>query len=73
MKISTKRLKQLIKEELETDEMFSSNEATELRSLYNKFVDSIPKDAIKMNLRNLDEQIRDKIEQIEIRLNELVK
>ena len=73
MKISTKRLKQLIKEELETDEMFSSNEATELRSLYNKFVDSIPKDAINMNLRNLDEQIRDKIEQIEIRLNELVK
>jgi hypothetical protein len=73
MKISTERLKEIIKEELGYDEMFSSNEATELRSLYNKFVDSIPKDAINMNLRDLDEQIRDKIEQIEIRLNELAK
>ena len=73
MKISTERLKEIIKEEIGYDDMFSSNEATELRSLYNKFVDSIPKDAINMNLRNLDEQIRDKIEQIEIRLNELVK
>tara|TARA_R110000824_G_scaffold5923_4_gene27068 strand:- start:13 stop:234 length:222 start_codon:yes stop_codon:yes gene_type:complete len=73
MKISTERLKEIIKEELGYDEMFSPNEATELRSLYNKFVDSLPKDTINMNLRDLDEQIRDKIEQIEIRLNELAK
>ena len=73
MKISTERLKQIINEELGYDDMFSSNEATELRSLYNKFVDSIPKDALNMNLRDLDEQIRDKIEQIEIRLNDLAK
>ena len=73
MKISTERLKEIIKEEIGYDDMFSSNEATELRSLYNNFVDSIPKDALNMNLRDLDEQIRDKIEQIEIRLNDLVK
>ena len=73
MKISTERLKEIIKEEIGYDDMFSSNEATELRSLYNKFVDSIPKDALNMNLRDLDEQIRDKIEQIEIRLNDLAK
>ena len=73
MKISTERLKQIINEELGYDDMFSSNEATELRSLYNKFVDSIPKDALNMNLRNLDEQVRDKIEQIEIRLNDLAR
>ena len=66
MKISAERLKEIIKEELGHDEMFSSNEATDLRSLYNKFVDSIPKDVINMNLRDLDEQNRDKIEQIEI-------
>tara|TARA_R100001129_G_scaffold129780_2_gene91675 strand:- start:306 stop:527 length:222 start_codon:yes stop_codon:yes gene_type:complete len=73
MKISTERLKEIIKEEIGYDDMFSSNEATELRSLYNNFVDSIPKDALNMNLRDLDEQIRDKIEQIEIRLNDLAK
>ena len=73
MKISTERLKEIIKEEIGYDDMFSSNEATELRSLYNNFVDSIPKDALNMNLRNLDEQVRDKIEQIEIRLNDLAK
>ena len=73
MKISTERLKEIIKEEIGNDHMFSSNEATELRSLYNNFVDSIPKDALNMNLRDLDEQIRDKIEQIEIRLNDLAK
>ena len=73
MKISTERLKEIIKEEIGYDDMFSSNEATELRSLYKNFVDSIPKDALNMNLRDLDEQIRDKIEQIEIRLNDLAK
>jgi len=73
MKISTERLKEIIKEEIGYDDMFSSNEATELRSLYNNFVDSIPKDALNMNLRDLDEQIRDKIEQIEIRLNDLAR
>ena len=80
MKISTERLKQIIKEELaaeghrEYEEMYAKNEASELRSLYNDFVDTIRDDVTWHSmLMELDEQIRDKIESIEIRLNDLAK
>ena len=76
MKLTKSQLKQLIKEELDSryEEMYAKNEATQLRLLYNEFVDSL-RDTITWHsaLIELDERIRDKIESIEIRLNELAK
>jgi len=65
-----------IKEELDSryEEMYAKNDASDLRLLYNEFVDSL-RDTITWHsaLIELDERIRDKIESIEIRLNELAK
>ena len=76
MTLTKSQLKQLIKEELDSryEEMYAKNEATQLRLLYNEFVDSL-RDTITWHsaLIELDERIRDKIESIEIRLNELAK
>ena len=76
VKLTKSQLKQVIKEELDSryEEMYTKNEATQLRLLYNEFVDSL-RDTITWHsaLIELDERIRDKIESIEIRLNELAK
>jgi|6_EtaG_2_1085325.scaffolds.fasta_scaffold00448_15 hypothetical protein len=58
--------------DVEPKDMYAPNEATELRLLYNDFVDQLSADITPM-MTELDQQIRDKIEQIEIRLNELAK
>ena len=80
MKISIERLKEIIKEELATDDhqeyqqMYAKNEASELRLIYNDLIDSLGDDVTWHGmLMDLDEQIRDKIEQIEIKLNEPTK
>ena len=56
------------------EEMYEKNDASELCLLYNEFVDSL-RDTVTWHsaLIELDERIRDKIESIEIRLNELAK
>ena len=76
VKLTKSELKKIIKEELDSryEEMYEKNDASELRLLYNEFVDSL-RDTITWHsaLIELDERIRDKIESIEIRLNELAK
>jgi signal-transduction protein with cAMP-binding, CBS, and nucleotidyltransferase domain len=71
MRITKSYLKQIIKEELEYGDMFTSNEATELRDLYQAFKLQLSEQTPEMV--RLDEEILEKIEQIEIRLNELAK
>jgi len=81
MKISIERLKQIIKEELaaedhqEFDDIeLAPNEASELRELYNNFVDTIRDDITWHSmLMELDEQIRAKIQEIQAKLNEPAK
>ena len=76
VKLTKSKLKKIIKEELDSryEEMYAKNDASDLRLLYNEFVDSL-RDTITWHsaLIELDERIRDKIESIEIRLNELAK
>ena len=76
VKLTKSELKKIIKEELDSryEEMYAKNDASDLRLLYNEFVDSL-RDTITWHsaLIELDERIRDKIESIEIRLNELAK
>tara|TARA_R100000234_G_scaffold54910_1_gene32919 strand:+ start:2606 stop:3136 length:531 start_codon:yes stop_codon:yes gene_type:complete len=76
VKLTKSELKKIIKEELDSryEKMYEKNDASELRLLYNEFVDSL-RDTITWHsaLIELDERIRDKIESIEIRLNELAK
>ena len=76
VKLTKSELKKIIKEELDSryEEMYEKNDASELRLLYNEFVDSL-RDTITWHsaLIELDERIRGKIESIEIRLNELAK
>ena len=69
------QLKKIIGEAYqEYEEMYAKNEASELRLLYNDFVDNLREEITwHTALIELDEQIRDKIESIEIRLNELAK
>ena len=78
MKISTKRLRQLIKEELATDDHqeyekleLAPNEASELRELYQIFKSNLSESTPEM--MELDTKIMDKIQQIQVSLNELVK
>ena len=79
MKLTKSRLKQIIKEEIsnidqqEYEDMYAQNEATELLELYNSFVDSI-RDNVTWHsaLIELDKQIRDKIELIQMKLNDLI-
>ena len=80
MRITKSQLKQIIKEELaemtdpaytEYENMYAPNEAAELRELYQIFKSHLPE--ITSEMVSLDEQIIDKIEQIERRLNELAK
>ena len=76
VKLTKSELKKIIKEELDSryEEMYAKNDASDLRLLYNEFVDSL-RDTVTWHsaLIELDERIRDKIESIEIRLNELAK
>ena len=76
VKLTKSELKKIIKEELDSryEKMYAKNDASNLRLLYNEFVDSL-RDTITWHsaLIELDERIRDKIESIEIRLNELAK
>ena len=76
VKLTKSELKKIIKEELDSryEKMYAKNDASDLRLLYNEFVDSL-RDTITWHsaLIELDERIRDKIESIEIRLNELAK
>ena len=76
VKLTRSELKKIIKEELDSryEKMYAKNDASDLRLLYNEFVDSL-RDTITWHsaLIELDERIRDKIESIEIRLNELAK
>ena len=74
VKLTKSELKKIIKEELDSryEEMYEKNDASELRLLYNEFVDSL-RDTVTWHsaLIELDERSRGKIESIEIRLNEL--
>jgi hypothetical protein len=57
--------------DVEPKDMYAPNEASELRKLYQAFKFELSGQTPEMV--KLDEEILDKIEQIEIRLNELVK
>jgi|7_EtaG_2_1085326.scaffolds.fasta_scaffold03314_3 hypothetical protein len=80
MKISIERLKQIIKEELASEDhqeyqrMGAENEATELLQIYNDFLDTIREDVTWHSMvTDLDEKIRYKIQEIEEKLNEPTK